>query len=384
MPKIRVTFDSKEYFVFKDIKFSWVLDQNFIFKRVMLNPVPTNKPFVDFITTINGKNRLSVEVFIDEKKLVSSFITTENINYKDTNRGGIEISIFVRDRFFPIKISDLISTINKINKFDNPPSVKILIQFILKELEFASSEFRNTYSKIITNELDFIVEGLGVDLNALKVLSTGNVTHVKAIDYLSTILSINNLVMVSNGFDSLFFEKLNSYENVIFRIFRNNNSSNISSAEKTAGNIEGMPPSKIAVLNNNGEGVDIQSSGFFRYDGGSPNVYSIKTINTESTKQQIERAINFEFIGIRAKANSFVYTIPSVIFDKNGDFFRPNRRVRVADERYGLDQDMVILGASTTINSSTGSVTSLNLTSQASFELGQGKQKRYLMKNSKK
>lgn len=385
MVKLNVYFDNKEYFKFSNLSANHTTENNISLKEVSLNAV-VSVPFKDFIVDLNTKNKMLASVYIDDKIYIEGYINQDNLKYRDSADGGVQIDIIIKDRFIAIKKSDIIKTKPKNNGF-----LQNFICNILDELDFTDPQFINKYQKKVNKSSDLLINGLGVSQQFLKSFARNDIVQKDALSLIGEACTLSNLLLISNGYDTLTLEKPNSYEELIFLGVRNDKMFNISYGEKTGDDFENCTPSKIIILNSSEDSIDKDGNykGFqdkntsllVNYSGGLPHIQKIRNLSVDATYQEISKSINFNLAGIKAKSNSFLYKIPHKIFDVNGNFFIPNRSVKILDEKYGIDEVMTILQVGFTIDSSSGSELTLNVTTKEAFDNNASiKQKRILMK----
>jgi len=367
---IKITFDGNEYFNFTSIIAEHNIDQNLAFKSINAQAIAT-EPFKDFITLLNSKNYVLARVLIKDKLFLEGFVNNENFGYSDTSNGTF-ISINISDRFIGVKESDLISTKPK-------GSLESYLSNVLNELNYNGTSFIDTYNKKIKSTKDFILIGEGVSNKNLKTFQKPDLVDYDGSKTIAEICSVANVILISNGYDTLSIEKANAYPNPIFNIIRSG-STNISHAEKVGKRSLGLTPSKIIILNPQDD-KDSNSSVVAYNDNGLPHIQKINHISTKLTYSEISKHLDYNFAGIKARTNSFIYKCKNVIFDDNGEFFLPNRCINVLDEKYGIKEVMTLLQVSFSIDSSQGTEIAFNLTTKGAFDDNASiKQKRALMK----
>lgn len=372
---INIFFDNKEYFAFSSAQATHNIDSNLAFKEVRASAV-SNSPFLDFIIALTTKKRMLARVFFQKKLYMEGFVTLDHFDYKDTPDNGTEISIIISDRFIGVKESDIITTKPK-------GSLQNFLANILSELNYDGSAFINTYQKKINTTADFVANGIGIEPHSLKSFSKKKLADFDSADLLGKLCSIEKVLLVSNGYDTLTFEKPNSYVTPVYTLFRSKTDkkiSNISYAEKTNQSSGTTVPSKVIILNS-ADKKDNNTSVTTYNDFGLPHVQKVNHLSVNASYQDISNALNFNFAGITARSNSFLYKVPGILFDKNGDFFAPNRPILMRDEKYGISEVMSILQSGFTIDANNGIDLTLNLTTQLAFDNNASiKQKRSLMR----
>lgn len=378
MNRIRALFDNNEYFEFSYVYGYYNVSNNIATKSLTLSAVSV-KSFKDFVIALNDKKVMLADIYIDNKLYISGFVNNGNFSYSDSANGGTNISIDVNDRFNALNISDIIET-------KPQGTLQNFIASILKELDFTSSKYINTYNKKIKKASDFLRNGKDVDIQKLKTFTREDIVEKSALMLLGEALSIHKLLLISNGYDTLTLEKANSYLDPVFEVRRDNKYSNVSKSSKAPNNKRS--PYQTIILNSSqpkNEDItnktDSYTSLIVPNSNGIPHIREVRHVSLNATYEDLAKSVNFRFAGITAQENSFVYNIDDNIFDDYNDFFQPNRLVSVYDEKYGINSNMQILQNSFTIDANSGSSTILNLTTQNAFNnQSTVKQKKSLMK----
>lgn len=366
---IRIIFDDKEvdYLIFTEMSFTHNIDSNFAFKRLELQ-ANAGSSFSNFLISIQNKSALYARVFVKDKLLMEDYVTIDSFPYSIAPSSNYSIRLSLFDRFYSLIASDLVKTRPKNN-------VKQLLADALKELNYSGSFFK--YQKAIRTTEDFIVLN-GLTLSDLKTLPRREFTSVNSKEMLGEACSIANVVVISNGFDTLSIEKQNYFSQPVFTLFQENRKSNISSMEKAVSSQFDQTPSRFIILNSSDE-EDNNSSIVAEYPYGKPNVQKTSRVSFDAKYQEISKSLNYGLLGITARQNSFVYKSPGVIFDNNGSFFQPNRMVKVFHN--GIDEVMNILQYGLSISGSGNIESTFNLTTQNAFDNNATlKQKRILMR----
>lgn len=374
MNKIVIFFDGKEYFKFKSVVGQHNIDQNLAFKSINANAI-LSEPFKDFLITLETQKIMLAQVFINDKLFITGHVNNACLDYRDTATGGTEISVAINDRFIGLRKSEIIKTQPK-------GSLPSFIQNVMHELQFDGPFYINTYGRKIVTTADFISVQNGISPQSLKAFEKKNFVQDSSAQLIEKMCSFAKVFLISNGSDVLALETPNGFPQSVFSILRQNNIANIDFCEKQGSRAGIFNPSKIVILNTNRQSKKDEYSSVVTYnDYGLPHIQAVNNISLEASYQEINSAVNFGIAGIQARINTFIYKIPNTIFDSNGNFFQPNRVVKVFDDKFGIDEPMTILQANFTIDSQMGSSTSLNLTSQNSLiNNGNVKQKRTLMR----
>lgn len=377
MAQIRALFDNQEYFEFTNAYGEWTINNNIALKNLTLNAIAVDS-FKDFIVNLNNKKIMLADIYINNKLYISGFINNGNLRYSDSANGGTDVTLTVKDRFNALTISDIIKT-------KPQGTIQNFVSEILKELDFADQEYIDTYQRKINKASDFLINGKDVNIQKLKTFTREDIVQKSALAFLGEALSIHKLLLISNGYDSLFLEKANSYLDKTFTVRRDAKFSNVERASKADNN--NKSPSQVIILNSSGVREndkirpDSNTSLIVSYPSGLPHIKEVRNVSLNASYQDLAKAVNFRLSGITAKENTFIYVIRDELFNNSRDFFRPNRVVEVYDEKYGINSNMQVLQTSFTVNAANGTTTVLNLTTQNAFDNQSSvKQKKSLMK----
>jgi hypothetical protein len=368
---IRVTFDGVEYFKFSSGQFSHNISENLAFKDCSLVAVP-QEPFKDFITDLNNKNWMLAKVYVKDKLYLDGYINDSNFSYSRSTT-ETKITINIDDRFIGLRESDIIKTTPQ-------GTIVNYLAKVLDELNYAGSFFINSYEKKIKTTKDLIALGKDVKDVNIKTFVRNDLAEYDNQQVFAEILSLANLILISNGYDQLRFEKTTTNQSSIFDL-NTPNRTGISYAEKTGnnGSSSRISPSKVIILNSNDK-TDNYTSVTIYNNSGIPHVQKIAHLNTKASYADIAKSADFGFAGIKARSNSFLYKIPNLIFDDQGDFFEPNKSVFVKDHAWGIEELMRILQVGFSIDAEAGIEMNLNVTTQEAFDNNASiKQKRALM-----
>lgn len=367
---IKITFDGIEYFNFTSLIGNHNISQNLAFKEVIAEAVAT-EPFKDFIVLLNKESYVLARVFVNNKLFLEGWVNDSNFGYSDSAQ-GTKITININDRFIGIKESDLIYAEPK-------GSLESYLSTILYELGYDDELFKDTYQKKITSAKDFVELGAGVDeKHKLKTHERQDLVDYDAAGVLGEMCSIENVLLISNGYDTLSFEKANANKTPTFHIIRST-TTNITHAEKVGAKTVDIPPRKVIILNTNDK-EDSNSSIIAINKNGLPHVQKVNHVSTKQSYKELAQSLDYSFAGIKARTNSFLYKCANLLFDDNGNFFRPNNCVKVLDYKYGIDEVMNILQVGFKIDASQGSEVVFNLTTQRAFDDNASiKQKRGMM-----
>jgi len=369
MTSVTIEVDGKSLFPVKNVSLAHSLNKSIAIKSATVSCVAT-RGFKDFLIMLNIKKVLLCRLYIDNKLFLEGFINDKLVHYKDDANGGTEINIRLLDRFVGLIASDLITS--------RPNgSLQSFMSDVLTELGYVSSIFINTYQKNIKNARDFLKSSGDLNINQpLKVFQRSSLVEESSSDLIGECLSINKVILISNGSDTLTFEKPNLKGKPVFNAYRNFDSNrtegSIVSVEKYGemGDASSLTPSVVVTLNSYSKSTksDNNSSVISPNIYGIPHVIKMHRVSMQASYQDIEGMMNFAFAGIKARSNSFILRLANVKFDNNLDFFQPNRTINVRDEKYGLDADMVILDAKLDIDAENGSSLVLNVCFEESFE----------------
>lgn len=325
------------------------------------------KEFKNFLLLLNEEKILLCDLYVDDKLYLQGFINDRLIHYAD-GENGTDINIRILDRFVGLISSDTI--LSRPNG-----TLQSYLSNVLTELGYDNPRIINTYNRKIKTTKDFLKASGDINLNEpLKALRRSTLTEEDTSSVLGECLGINQVMLISNGYDTLTFEKPNILGDSTFSAFRylsGNKSSNIISLEKYGemGDANSLMPSIIITLNTYKKATkkDNNTSNIAINKYGIPHVVRINRVNSELSYQDIDGMMNFAFAGIKARSNSFIIRLANSNFDKFGNFFQPNRTIRLYDEKYGLDFNMVIMEVKIDIDSEGGSETTLNVSFTESF-----------------
>jgi hypothetical protein len=369
MTKIKLTINGSEYFPIKSVALGNSLNKSISIRSATVSAIYSIK-LKDFLLELNQSKILLCNLFIDDKLFLQGFINDKLVHYGDSSDGGTNISIRLLDRFVGLVGSDII--------YSRPDgqSLQSFMSDILTELGYLSSTFKNTYLKKINSARDFLSVRGNIDINKpLKAPKRNSLVEEQSFALLGECLSINKVILMSNGYDTLTFEKPNISGAPTFEAFRHLSSdrySNIVSLEKYGemGDANSMTPSIIITLNSSSDSTkkDKNTSVISANPNGIPHIIKVHRVDMNASYQEISGMMNFAFAGIRARSNSFIIRLGNIKFDKNGDFFQPNRTITVYDEKYGHNFNMIIMDARTDIDADSGSQTTLNVSFSESFE----------------
>ncbi len=368
---IRVLFDDVEYFKFSSGSFSHSISENLAFKECSLKAVP-QEPFKDFITELNSKNWMLAKVYVKDKLYLSGYINDSNFSYS-RSAAETSIEIAIDDRFVGLRESDIIKTTPQ-------GTIVNYLAKVLDELNYAGNFFIDKYEKKIKTTKDLISLGNDVKDVNIKTFVRNDLAEYDNQKIFAEILSLANLILISNGYDQLRLEKTSSNQSSTFDLITPKITP-ISYAEKVGDKGSGtrISPSKVIILNSKDDSDNYTSVTIYN-NSGIPHVQRISHINTKASYADIAKSADFGFSGIKARSNSFLYKIPNLIFDDAGNFFEPNRCVFVKDDAWGIEEIMRILQVGFSIDADNGTEVNLNVTTQEAFDNNASiKQKRALM-----
>jgi hypothetical protein len=366
MTKVNLFINGREYFPVKNTSLGHSINRSIAIKSATLNCI-AGFNFKDFLLELNLKKILLCELYIDDKIFLEGFINDKLVHYQDSP-SGTEVNIRLLDRFVGLIGSDLIAS--------RPQgTLQSFLSDILTELGYVSPVFINTYRKNIKNPRDFLASQ-GVDISKpLRALQRSSLVEESSQDLLGECLNINNVILLSNGYDTLTFEKPNTKGSPVFSAFRyfsDKRESNLVSVEKYGemGDANSLTPSIVITLNSYAKQAkkDSNTSVISSNPYGIPHIIRLHRTSMQASYQDIQGMMDFSFAGIKARSNSFILRFCNIKFDDNLDFFQPNRTINVYDEKYGLDTDMIIMNSELNIDASGGSELTLNVTFKESFE----------------
>lgn len=368
---IKVTFDGYEYFKFKSGQFNHNISENIALKECTLQAVP-QEPFKDFITYINEKNWVLAKVYVKDKLFLDGYVNDTNFTYS-RSASETQIQITLDDRFVGLRESDIIKT-------EPTGTLKSYLSNILNELNYAGKFFIPTYDRKISKTQDLVFLGKDVENKNIKTFVRSDLSQYKNAQVLGEICSLAEVILISNGYDQLTFEKTTSNSESIYDMIIPTKTK-VSYAEKVGRTSlsQRIVPSKIVILNSKDDS-DSYTSVVQYNDAGIPHVQKIHHLSTKASYSDIAKGLNYGFAGIKARSNSFLYKIANTIFDDKGDFFAPNRCVYVEDKTWGIQEIMRILQVGFSIDSENGTELNLNVTTKEAFDNNASiKQKRALM-----
>lgn len=359
----RLLIDNREYFPAIAVSFGHKTSKSIVMKSATITCISGSK-FSDFELQMNRKPVALAKLYIGDKLYMDGFITKELYGW-DSTPDGIIITFRLFDRFVGLIASDVI--------ISRPTgSVQSFLADILTELGYTAKPFIETYEKRITNARDFLATD-GVDINKpLKTVQRNSLTEESSSSLLGDYLGINKILLVSNGYDTLTLEKAGTKKESTFEVKRLlNGESNLLGISKD-GQIsdEGsLAPSIVYTLNSykkqaNKDSKDSVNS-FNRY--GIPHIVKMHRVNMEATYEEINSMMDFSFTGIKARSNTYSLKLEALT-DSSKNFFRPNTNIKVLDESTGIDTNMMILDASTTMSAENGVETELTVSYQESFQ----------------
>lgn len=373
MTKVNIYFralgdtDFREFFPVEQVSMAHSLNKSVAIKSATARLIYTTR-FKDFLLLLNESKILLCDLYVDDKLYLQGFVNDRLVHYQDNPDSGTDINIRILDRFVGLISSDTI--------LSRPTgTLQSYLSDVLNELGYVNRNIINTYNRNISSAKDFLKAGEGINLNQpLKALKRATLTEEDTSDVLGECLGINKVILISNGYDTLTFEKPNILGETTFlakRYMSNDRVSNLSSIEKYGdlGDASSLMPSVVITLNTYKKATkkDNNTSNVAINQYGIPHIVRMNRVNSELSYQDIDGMMNFAFAGIKARSNSFIIRLPNMKYDSFGDFFQPNRTISLYDEKYGLDFDMIVMEARTEIDSQSGSETTLNVSFKESF-----------------
>lgn len=345
----------------------WNIDNGLIFKKVSIEAIGGDL-FSDLISEISTRNKIIVNVFIGGLLFIRSWITEGMISYYLDKNYGVIVEFTLFDRFIPLKISDIIKT--------KPQNNSSLIQFlgnVLEELDFLSKELINTYTRPISKGYNFIKNGVGINSEiSLKTFKKDDFLHDNALNLIGECLCLSNVLLSSNGYDTLTIEKPNA-DPFIIGVIDSEADNNISYIGKVGDNNSesSIVPSSVIILNSitqEKKNNDNNTAFIGKCAFGLPNITKINNASFNATYKQLESMIDYNFAGIKAQQDSFLIKIIGKSLTDTKEFYQPNRRIKVYVPKFGLDENMVILQMGLNISAQQGVELTLNVSSESSFE----------------
>lgn len=369
MTSVSIEIEGVIYFPVKNVSLAHSLNKSIAIKSATISCIAT-KNFKDFLSLLNIKKILLCRLYIDNKIFLEGFINDKLVHYKDDANGGTELNIRLLDRFVGLIASDLITSRPK-------GTLQSFLSDALTELGYVTQDKINTYRRTIKTARDFLKSTGNININQpLKAFQRSSLVEEDAGNLIGECLSINKVILISNGYDSLTFEEPNIKGKSVYNAYRNIESNRVEgsivSIEKYGemGDASSLTPSVVITLNSYSKSTksDNNTSVISNNIYGIPHITKIHRVSMQASYQDIAGMMDFGFAGIKARSNSFVIRIGGVKFDNNLDFFQPNRTINVQDQKYGLDTDMIILDARLDIDAESGSGLTLNVCFEESFE----------------
>lgn len=365
--KVQILLDGKEYFKVNNIRLEEVIQGFLSIRTANIDVVFNNIKTREFEALLDDKGVMLMKVIIDNKIWQQSYIGKNNLNEDKSVDGGTQIQIQTTDPFYSLSYSHVIDVYNQTHK-----TLQIALQRTLAELKFVDFKIQN-----------------GSGISNIDLKNGGNQKSIKGgecADLIGGMCSLYKVILKSNGVDTITIEKHNGNQNIIDNIYVLTDSngkvykSNTQFVRKVGnGNIL---PGRIIVLNSAKIKDSNATSVIVPFKNGMPFTQKVKTVHMEASYKQIANAITYQMMGMTARANSYTYSIPSKVFDKDGNFYSINTLISVYDEERGINENMNIVGLSTTIDADSGSNTTLNLVNQNAFDtLDNLKIKKSLLKN---
>lgn len=363
MTSVNFVINGKEYFPIVRVSFAHKISRSIAIKTATISCISGSK-FSDFELQMNKQPVALGSLYIDGRLYMQGFLTKELYGW-DSTPDGITIEFRLFDRFVGLIASDVITS--------RPSgSMQSFLADILDELGYTAKPFINTYEKKVRDARDFLSVD-GVDINKpLKTVQRTSLVEEDTYSLLGEYLGINKVLLISNGYDTLSFEKASTKGTPVFEVNKFiGGQSNFLNIRKDSQVSDGssLTPSIVYTLNSYKKQVDKDSndsvSSFNVY--GIPHIIKIHRVAMEATYEEISSMMDFSFAGVKARSNAYSITL-SALTDSNGDFFRPNKSIKVFDESTGIDAKMMILDASTTIDAESGTQTRLSVSYQESFQ----------------
>lgn len=365
--KVKILVNGIEYFKITNIVLQEVIEGFLSIKTTNIDVLFNNIKTKEFTALLNEKGYLSIKIIIDGRVWQESYITQNNIDEQKNVNGGTKLTLNITDVFKTLLDSDVIDVY-----YQNHKTLQGALQRTLTELGFTDFKIKNGIG----------VSNINLENGGDKKSTRGGSCQ----DFLGEMCSLYKVILRSNGVDTITVEKHNANQNIIDNIYILIDSqgkvykSNTHFIQKV-GNGNNLP-SRIIILNSAKIKDTSSTSVIVPFKNGMPFTQKIKTIEMEASYKQIADGITYQMMGMTARANSHIYGIPQKIFNENGDFYSINTLVSVYDEERGINEEMNIVGFTTTIDADMASNTVLNLVNQESFDtLDNLKIKKSLLKN---
>lgn len=363
--KVSVIFEyggNQESFLnVSDCEIFWSMDAGIVMRTANITGYENPKS-KRLLVELNEVSKMVVYLYIEGKLFLKTFITDSMIRW-NLSGNGLTFQFTLFDRFFPLKISDIIRT--------KPKSGMPLQSFIadcLHELAFDAPSFLNSYNRQIKKASDFIKNGSGVgEVVKLKTFKKDTFLAEDGKDLVAECLALSKVLLVSDGVDTLTLEKPNSNPFPIgfIDIQTDNNIYYIGNqSERKEGEIT---PRAVMLLNSFDSGSGENNPVLVDNTFGYPNYFKIHQVSYKATSQQLRDMINYGLADIKTRQNSFFIGLKNRVFDDNGNFFQPNRKINVFIPQMGFKHNLIILAMSASISES-GTELKLNISSEDAFE----------------
>ena len=358
--KVQILLNGKEYFKVNNIVLQEVIEGFLSIRTANLDVIFNNIKTREFTSLLNEKRYLTIKIIIDEKVWQEAYITQDNIDEQKNVNGGRVLTINVSDVFKMLLTSDVIDVYNQTHK-----TLQIALRRTLLELQKINPELENANFKIKN----------GIGVSNISLTNGGNqksLTGGECSKLIGNMCSLYKVILKSNGVDTLTIEKHYGNQSIIDNIYVLMNEegkvykSNTQFIQKVGSGKD--TPARIVILNSAKMKDTSATSVIVPFKNGIPFTQKIKSVSMEASYKQIAEGITYQMMGMTARANSHVYGLPSKIFNKDGNFYSINTLISVYDEERGIDQQMNIVGFSTTIDSEMGSNTTLNLVNEGAFD----------------
>lgn len=362
---VTLKIDGADILIPKRASLAHKTNSSIALKTARINCIASPKKFLEFKQKMDSGNLILAALFVDDKLFIENYITNDLVFWHKTP-SGTEIDITIFDRFVGIQVSDIIRSRPK-------GTLQSFLADILNETGYTAEFAIDSYQRKRSKATDFIVAAQGVDISKpLRAIQRTSLYEESSQDLLGECLTINKVMLISNGYDELRFEKPNLIANPIYELDNFGTYSNISTIEKYGkiSDENSLPPSLVLTLNSytkqrkSDHNTSVISPNIY----GMPHIIKVSRVNMQASYQEIGDMMNFSFAGIKARSNSYRISICGTKFDNQGNFFEPNKTVEVIDKELGIDAKMIIMDVGLEIDSQQGSEITFNVCHLESFE----------------
>lgn len=339
----------------------WSLDAGIVMKTAEIQGVE-NPQSKRLLVELNEVNKMLVYLYIDGKLFIKSFITEGMLKW-NLSKNGLMFKFTILDRFMPLKISDIIKT-----KPEAGMPLQVFLANCLSELGFDVKNFSDSYNRKISKASDFIKNGYGIEnFIKLKTFKKDDFLSDEGRDLVSQCLALSRVLLISDGIDTLTLEEPNANPFPIYNIDYETDPNISYIGSQSESSQTDISPRAVVLLNSYSENGEQTSPVLVDNSFGYPNYFQVKQVSYKATSQELRSMINYGFADIKTRQNSFFISLSNKLFDNNGDFFQPNRKISVYCKKLGFQHNLTLLAMSATIDKN-GTELKLNISSEGAFE----------------